>query len=105
MANSYIFKDKLWVYSDIEVTEEDRVMWSIYSADPGVDRHHLISISPYATMKKHSIYPNFWSHSICLRFRGSSTPVNVMSSQQIPTLLKPKPLSQWAFPGASPVGA
>jgi hypothetical protein len=33
----------------------DSVMGSIYSADPGVDRHHLISISSYHTMKIHTL--------------------------------------------------
>ena len=33
---------------------------SVYSADPGVDRHHLISISSYHTMKIHTLsFPTF----------------------------------------------
>jgi len=42
------------------VTEVDRVMGSIYSADPGIDRHHPISISSYHTMKIHTLsFPTF----------------------------------------------
>jgi len=86
------------VYGDAGVTEVDRVTGSIYSADPGVDRHHLISISSYHTKKIHSIFPNFYSHSLCPRFRGStqlrgsSTPGSIISSHPIPTLLEPEPL-------------
>jgi len=50
-ASKYIFKERCRVYGDTGVTEVDRVMGSIYSADPGVDRYHLISISSYHTMK------------------------------------------------------
>jgi len=42
------------------VTEVDRVMGRLYSAHPGVDRHHLISISSYHTMKIHTLsFPTF----------------------------------------------
>jgi len=48
------------VYRDTGVTEVDRVMGSIYAADLGVHRHHLISISCYHTMKIHTLFcPNF----------------------------------------------
>jgi len=48
------------VYGDTGVTEVDRVTGSIYSADPGVDRHHLNSISSYHTMKIHTLsFPTF----------------------------------------------
>jgi len=56
----YIFKEQRWLYGDTGVTEVDRVTGSIYSADPGVDRHHLISISSYHTMKIHTLsFPTF----------------------------------------------
>ena len=51
----YIFKERRRLYGDTGVTEVDRVMGSIYSADPGVDRHHLISVSCYHTMKIHAL--------------------------------------------------
>jgi len=36
------------------------VTGSVYSADPGVDRHHLIFISSYHTMKIHTLsFPTF----------------------------------------------
>jgi len=48
------------VYGDTGVTEVERVTGSIYSTDPGVDRHHLISISSYHTMKIHTLsFPTF----------------------------------------------
>jgi len=40
-TSKYIFKEQRRVYGDTEVTEVERVTGSIYSADPGVDRHHL----------------------------------------------------------------
>jgi len=56
----YIFKERRRLYGDTGVTEADRVTGSIYSADPGVDRHHLISISSYHTMKIHTLsFPTF----------------------------------------------
>jgi len=45
MASKYIFKDRRQLFGDTRETEVDRVTGSIYSADPGVDRHYLISIS------------------------------------------------------------
>jgi len=48
------------ISKDTGVTEVDRVTGSIYWADPGVDRHHLISISSYHTMKIHTLcFPTF----------------------------------------------
>jgi len=42
------------------LTEVDYMMGSIYSADPSVDRHHLISISSYHSMKMHTLcFPTF----------------------------------------------
>jgi len=59
-SNKYIFKERRRLYGDIGVTEVVRVTGRIYSADPGVDRHHLISISSYHTMKMHTLaFPTF----------------------------------------------
>jgi len=56
----YIFKERWRLYRDTGVTEVDRVTGSIYSADPGVDIHHLISISSYYTMQIHTLsFPTF----------------------------------------------
>jgi len=56
----YIFKVRRRLYRDTRVTEVDRVTGSIYSADPAVDRHHLIPISSYHTMKIHTLcFPTF----------------------------------------------
>ena len=43
------------MYGDTRVMEVDRVNGSIYSADPGVDRHYLISISSSHTMRIHTL--------------------------------------------------
>jgi len=51
----YIFKQQWRLNGDTEVTEVDRVTVSIYSADPGVDRHHLIYISSYHKIKFHTL--------------------------------------------------
>jgi len=59
-ASKYIFKECRWLYRDTRGLEVDRAMGSIYSADRGVDRHHLISISSYHTMRMHTLsYPTF----------------------------------------------
>jgi hypothetical protein len=59
-ASKYILKERWQLSGDTGVTEVDRVTGSIYSADPGVDRHHLISISSYHTMKIHTLsFPTF----------------------------------------------
>jgi len=52
---------------DTGVTEVESAMQSIYSGDPGVARQHLIFISSCHTTKIHSIFPNFWSHSVTAR--------------------------------------
>ena len=54
------------MYGGTGVTEVHRVTGSIYSADPGVDRHHPISISSYHTMKIHTLsLPTFGlTHSV-----------------------------------------
>ena len=51
----YIFKEQRRLYVDTGVTQVDSVTRSIYSADPGVDRYHLFSISSYHTMKIHNL--------------------------------------------------
>ena len=59
-ASKYIFNERCWVYGDTVVTVVDRVTGSIYLADPGVDRYHLISISSYHTMEIHTLsFPTF----------------------------------------------
>ena len=59
-ASKYIFKEQQRLYGDTVVTEVARVTGSIYPADPGVDRHHLISISSYHTMKIPTLsFPTF----------------------------------------------
>jgi len=48
------------MYEDTGVMEVARVTGSIYSADPRVDRHHLISISSYHTMIIYTLsFPTF----------------------------------------------
>jgi len=48
------------LYGDTGVMEVDRVTGSIYSADPRVDRHDLISIFSYHTIKSHTLsFPTF----------------------------------------------
>jgi len=85
------------VYGETGVTEVERVTGSIYSADPGVDRH-LISILSYHTMKIHYLSQPFGlTRSVrdimdphnCV---GSSTPGSIITSHPIPTLLEPEPL-------------
>jgi len=59
-ACKYIFKERRRVYGDTAVTEVDSVTGSIYLADRGVHRHHLISISSFHTMKIHTLsFPTF----------------------------------------------
>jgi hypothetical protein len=50
-----IFNERWWLFADTVITDVDRVTASIYSADPRVDRHHLISISSYHSMKIHTL--------------------------------------------------
>jgi len=85
------------VYRDSGVMAVEIVTGSIYSADPGVDRH-LISILSYHTMKIHYLSQPFGlTRSIrdimdprnCM---GSSTPGSIISSHLILTLLEPDPL-------------
>jgi hypothetical protein len=95
-TSKHIINERQLLYRDLGVREVDKVLGSIYLGDPGVDRHHLISISSYHTLKIHSIFPNFWYHLLSLRFcklmqlRGSSTLGSSLSSQLIPTLHEPE---------------
>ena len=50
-ASMYICQEQWCWYRDIGVTQEDVVIGSIYLLDPGLDRHHPISISFYHIMK------------------------------------------------------
>jgi len=98
-ASKYIFKERQQVYGDTGVTKVERVTGCIYSADPGVDRHHLISISSNHTMKIPTLsFPTFsLTRSVrdivdspnCM---GSSTPGSIISSHPILKLLEPEPL-------------
>jgi len=59
-ASEYIFNQWQWVFGNTGVPEVERVMGSIYSADPGVYTHYLISTSSYHTMKIHTLsFPTF----------------------------------------------
>jgi len=98
-ASKYIFMERRRVYGDTGVTEVERVMGSIYSADPVVDRHHLISISSNHTMKIHTLsFPTFGlTRSVCdildpCNCVGSSMPDSIIYSHRIPTLLELEPL-------------
>jgi len=62
-ASKYIVNERRQVYGDTGVTEVDRATGSTYSGDPGVDRHHLISISCGST-----------------QLRGFSRPGSIISS-------------------------
>jgi hypothetical protein len=54
-TSEYIYKHHWRVYGNSGLMKVDRVMGSIYSADPGIDRHHLISISFHHTWKLHTL--------------------------------------------------
>jgi len=59
-VSKYIFTARRRVFSDTGATKVNREMGSIYSADPGVYRHHPISISSYHTMEIHTLsFPTF----------------------------------------------
>jgi hypothetical protein len=59
-TSKYIFNELRWVYGDTGVMEVDRGTGSINSADPGVYRHHLVSLSSYYTMKIPTLsFPTF----------------------------------------------
>jgi len=95
-ASKCIFKERRRLYGDTAVTEVARVTGSIYSADPGLDRHHLISLSSHHTMKIHTLsFPTFGlTRSVdgSTQFRGSSTPGSIISSHPIRMLIEPEPL-------------
>jgi len=67
MASKYMIKQRRQVYRDTVVTEVDIVTGSVYSADPGVDRHHLISISSHHTMKIHTLSFTTFGFTWCVR--------------------------------------
>jgi len=54
-TSKYIFHQRLWAYGDTVVTEVDRVTGSISSADLGVHKDHLMSISCYLTTNIHTL--------------------------------------------------
>ena len=54
-ASKYIVQERQWVYKDTGLAEVEWVTRSIYSGDPGADRHHLIFISSCHTMKIHTL--------------------------------------------------
>ena len=54
-ASNHITLHRLQGYGTTGVMERERVMGSIYSADPGVDRNYLILISSYDTMIIHTL--------------------------------------------------
>jgi hypothetical protein len=59
MAPKYIIKEQRRVYGDTAVTEVDTVTGSVYSADRGVHRHHLISNHFLSYNENtHPIFPN-----------------------------------------------
>jgi len=98
-ASKYIFKKRRRVNRDTRVTVVERVLGNIYSADPRVDRHHLISISSYHTMKIHTLsFPTF---GLTRSVRDFVAACNCMDPQrrvvsyfptQFATLLEPEPL-------------
>ena len=91
-ASKYIIQEWWRVYGDTGVMEVNRVMGSIDSAGPRVKRHHLISIPSYQRMKIHTIFHNFWSHSLCPKSSGSSMSGSIISSHSISTSLEPEQL-------------
>lgn len=54
MASNYIFMQQRLLYGVIAITEVNRMTGRRYSADPGVDKHHLVSISSYHSMTIHA---------------------------------------------------
>ena len=71
------------MYGDTGVMEVERVTGSIYSADPGVDRH-VISVLSYHTMKIHYLSQLFGlsrsDRNILdpCNYVGSSTPGSII---------------------------
>jgi len=64
------------------------VTGSIYSGDPGVDRHHVIFISSYYTTKIHTL--SFATFGLTHSVRGSSWLGSIVSSHPLSTLLEPE---------------
>jgi len=57
------------------------IQWrEVYSADPVVDRHHLISISSYHSVKLHT--PSFPTFGLTCSVRDVVDPCNCMDSQR-----------------------
>jgi len=74
MASKYIVKERLRVFRDTGVTEEDWATGSTYLAGPGVDRYHHIFISSGST-----------------QLHGFSRPGSIISSHFLPRLLELEP--------------
>jgi len=64
---------------DAGLTAVDWETGSIYSADSGVDRHHLIFISSYNTMKVHTL--SFQTFDLTCCFRNFADPCNCVDPQ------------------------
>jgi hypothetical protein len=79
-ASKYIFKEQWRLYWDTGLMEVDRVMGSIYSADCGVHRHHLISISFCHIMKIQSL--SFSTVSLARSVEDCVDPVTCLNPQR-----------------------
>jgi len=93
-ASKCIFKERRWVYRYTQITVVEPVTASLYLPHSAVDRHHLISISSYHTMKIYTLF--FPTFGITCSVRniidprncmGSSMQSSIISSHLIPTLL------------------
>jgi len=68
-ASKNIVRERWWLNGESGVAEEEWVTGSIYSGDPGVDRHHLIIISSCHTTKIHAVsFPTFGLTRSCRDF-------------------------------------
>ena len=89
-ASKYYVKERWRVYGGPGVKEVGRVMGSIFGRPRSrLTSSHFHLILSY-NENTHSFFPNFWSHSVCPRCRGSSTPGSTISSHPFPTLLEPE---------------
>ena len=62
-------KERRWVYGATGLMAVECARWSIYSGDPGVDRHHLIFISSCHPAKIHTLsFPTFSLTHSCRDF-------------------------------------
>jgi len=68
----YIVNARRWLYEDTGVMVVDRVMGSLYSPDPRVDRYYLISISTCHTLKIHTL--SFQTFSVTHSFHSFVDP-------------------------------